>query len=178
MINPKFCLTIKSELKEEYGWKTLLKDVYLEKNPCKEDIDLKDFYVTKMKVEDKKKGWSYHKGAKKEKRIDPETGFEYDWAEGNMSVTDSLDKPSRTIITSEGGASPSRTKHLIKVKESGRNAYRRLHPVELERLCMFPDNFTKLDGVNTNQRAFLMGNALVVGIIEKVGRELAKRISE
>jgi DNA (cytosine-5)-methyltransferase 1 len=40
---------------------------------------------------------------------------------------------------------------------------------------MFPDNHTKLDGVSDNMRAFLMGNALVVGIVEKIGKEIAKR---
>ena len=40
---------------------------------------------------------------------------------------------------------------------------------------MFPDNFTK-EGINgellPTKRAFLMGNALVVGIVEKIGKEL------
>ena len=82
-----------------------------------------------------------------------------------MSLTDDLNKPSRTIITGEGGNSPSRTKHLI--KNNGK--YRRLTPLELERLNMFPDNFTK-EGIKGDilptKRAFLMGNALVVGIVE------------
>lgn len=43
---------------------------------------------------------------------------------------------------------------------------------------MFPDNHTKLDGVTDSKRAFIMGNALVVGIIEKIGEELYKQINE
>ena len=81
-----------------------------------------------------------------------------------MSFPDSLDKPSRTIITGEGGAAPSRFKHVVK---SGKT-YRRLIPIELERLNMFPDNHTKYDGVTDTKRAFFMGNALVVGVIEKI----------
>jgi DNA (cytosine-5)-methyltransferase 1 len=115
--------------------------------------------------------WQYLKGAKNEKRINKSTGFEYAYTEGSMSFPDNLDKSSRTIITGEGGAAPSRFKHVVKVKG---NVYRRLTPVELERLNMFPDNHT--DGVSDIKRAFLMGNALVVGIVEKLGNSLKKRI--
>ena len=37
---------------------------------------------------------------------------------------------------------------------------------------MFPVDHTKLDGVTDAKRAFFMGNALVVGVIEKIGKEL------
>ncbi len=77
---------------------------------------------------------------------------------------------SRTIITAEGGSSASRFKHVIFVN----NKYRRLTPIELERLNMFPDNHTL--GVSDTKRAFLMGNALVIGVIEKLGKELRKEI--
>ena len=83
-------------------------------------------------------------------------------------------KPSRTIVTGEGGASPSRNRHVVQ-GVSGR--YRRLTPVELERLNGFPDNWTKLDGVSDNKRAFLMGNALVVGLINQIGQVLRKYVN-
>jgi len=89
-----------------------------------------------------------------------------------MSFPDSLEKPSRTIITGEGGSSPSRFKHVIKQG----NKYRRLTPIELERLNMFPDNHTKLDGITDSKRAFFMGNALVVGVVEKIGETLSNQI--
>lgn len=111
--------------------------------------------------------WEYLKGSKKLKRVNKATGFEYDYSEGGMAFPDCLDRPSRTIITGEGGASPSRFKHII-LCPSGR--YRRLTPLELERLNMFPDNHT--DGVSDTRRAFLMGNALVTGIVEKIGLSL------
>ena len=39
---------------------------------------------------------------------------------------------------------------------------------------MFPDNFTKFEGVSDSRRGFLMGNALVVGIVTKIGNILKK----
>lgn len=117
--------------------------------------------------------WEYLKGSKKEVRTTAEN-FEYNYSEGSMVFPDALDNASRTIITGEGGKSPSRFKHVIK-SERG---LRRLTPVELERLNMFPDNHTKLENVSDTKRAFFMGNALVVGVIEKIGDELFKKIQK
>lgn len=114
--------------------------------------------------------WTYLKGSKSEKRYTKE-GYEYNYTEGGMAFPDALDKPSRTIITGEGGASPSRFKHVI-ATPSGR--YRRLMPLELERLNMFPDNHTA--EATDMRRAFLMGNALVTGIVERIGIILKERI--
>ena len=116
--------------------------------------------------------WEYLKGGKSEKRKTAE-GFEYNYSEGPMAFPDYLDRPSRTIITGEGGKGPSRFKHVIKTK-SGR--FRRLTPVELERLNMFPDNHTAGAGVSDMRRAFLMGNALVTGIVTGIGSSLLKKI--
>lgn len=117
--------------------------------------------------------WQYLKGSKREQRVNKGSGFEYTYNEGPMTFPDALDGPSRTIITGEGGPTPSRFKHVIAEPESGR--LRRLVPVELERLNMFPDDHTA--GVSDIKRAFFMGNALVVGIVERVGKELASRIT-
>jgi len=91
-----------------------------------------------------------------------------------MIYPDALDNASRTIITGEGGKSPSRFKHVI-FSDRG---LRRLTPVELERLNMFPDNHTKLEGITNTKRAFFMGNALVIGVVEKIGKALFKQINE
>ena len=112
--------------------------------------------------------WEYEKGAKKIERVSKE-GFKYIFSEGGMAFPDYLDQPSRTIITGEGGTAPSRFKHVVKTK-SGR--YRRLLPIELERMNMFPDNHTLHPEVSDGRRAFLMGNALVCGIIEQIGKSL------
>ncbi|XCF06425.1 DNA (cytosine-5-)-methyltransferase [Tamlana crocina] len=117
--------------------------------------------------------WEYLKGSKKEKRK-TKAGFEYNYSEGAMIYPDALDNASRTIITGEGGKSPSRFKHVVKTKKG----LRRLTPVELERLNMFPDNHTKLEGISDTKRAFFMGNALVVGVVEKIGAALYNQIHQ
>lgn len=127
-----------------------------------------DFFISK---EDLPK-WEYEKGAKKIERVSKE-GYKYIFSEGGMAFPDHLDQPSRTIITGEGGTAPSRFKHVVKTK-SGR--YRRLLPLELERMNMFPDNHTLHPKVSDGRRAFLMGNALVCGIVEKIGKSLYKFI--
>lgn len=116
--------------------------------------------------------WEYEKGAKKINRVSKE-GYEYTFSEGPMAFPDSTDGPSRTIITGEGGSAPSRFKHVIKTP-SGR--YRRLIPLELERLNMFPDNHTYHPEVSDSRRAFLMGNALVCGIVKEIGKSLYRFI--
>jgi len=159
MINRKI-VTAKTEAMYK-GKKTLLRDVLVDEK----DVS-KDFFVEKQQL----KRWAYLKDSKKEKRIS-KSGFEYNYSEGAMSFPDSLDKPSRTIVTGEGGSSPSRFKHVVRVK-SGK--LRRLVPIELERLCMFPDEYTK--DVSDTKRAFLMGNALVVGVVNRLGESLKNYI--
>jgi DNA (cytosine-5)-methyltransferase 1 len=133
--------------------RTVLKDIIL---PLKEVP--KEFFIPEAEVPK----WKYAKGSKKEERTRADGG-KYFFSEGSMSFPDSLSNPARTIITSEGGATPSRFKHII--IQNGK--YRRLTPVELERCNMFPDNHT-LNATNS-KRAFFMGNALVVGVIETIG---------
>jgi len=123
--------------------------------------------------ENDKPKWEYLKGAKTIERKSAD-GFVYKYSEGGMIYPDALDNASRTIITGEGGKSPSRFKHVV-VSDRG---LRRLTPIELERLNMFPDNHTKLDGITDTKRAFFMGNALVVGVIEKIGEELYKQVNQ
>ena len=128
-----------------------------------------DFFIDEK---DKDK-WEYLKGAKTIERKSPD-GFTYKYSEGGMIYPDALDNASRTIITGEGGKSPSRFKHVV-VSDRG---LRRLTPIELERLNMFPDNHTKIEGITDTKRAFFMGNALVVGVIEKIGEELYRQINQ
>lgn len=146
------------------GPRTNLGDILVDEKNVPEE-----FFIPKSKMAE----WIYLKGAKKIERKTT-TGHTYFFSEGAMTFPDALDKPSRTIITGEGGAGASRFKHVI-LTPSGR--YRRLVPLELERLDMFPDNHTKLEGVSDGKRAFIAGNALVVGAIQKVGESLSKRLS-
>ena len=123
--------------------------------------------------ENDKGKWEYLKGSKTIERISSE-GHKYKYSEGGMIYPDALDNASRTIITGEGGKSPSRFKHVVFTDRG----LRRLTPIELERLNMFPDNHTKLEGITDTKRAFFMGNALVVGVIEKIGLQLYKQINQ
>jgi len=116
--------------------------------------------------------WEYLKGAKKETRT-AKNGYEYHYAEGGMIFPDALNNASRTIITGEGGKTPSRFKHVVRTSKG----LRRLTPIELERLNMFPDNHTELEGISATKRAFFMGNALVVGVVEKIGANLFDKLN-
>ena len=139
------------------------------------DSEVPDEYWVK---ESRIKEWKYLKGAKSIERTHKGSGVTYNYAEGKMAFPDLLSNPSRTILTGEGGSTPSRFKHIIQTK----NGYRRLTPIELERLNGFPDNWSQLNSagkmVPDGKRAFFMGNALVIGLIEKVGRELSLRITK
>lgn len=110
--------------------------------------------------------WTYMKGAKAEPRTTKE-GFEYIYREGAVGFPDNLELPSRTMLTSE--ASVNRSTHVVKDPET--NRLRVLTPVECERLNGFDDNWTNT-GMSEKFRYFCMGNALVVGLIEIMGRKL------
>ena len=146
---------------EYHGARTTLGEILVDEKDVPET-----FFIDGKTLEE----WTYLKGPKSEMRTTPE-GFTYRYTEGGMAFPDALDKPSRTIITGEGGSSPSRFKHVVQTP-SGR--FRRLLPIELERLNMFPDNHT--EGASDGRRAFLMGNALVTGIVERIGAILKERM--
>lgn len=137
------------------GPQTTLGDI-LESNPPAK------YYI---KEEDKEK-WAYLKGAKRELRK-AANGHEYYYSEGPIAYPDFLDKPSRTMLTSE--SSKNRTTHVIEDPVS--KQLRLLTPVECERLDGFPDNWTNT-GMPEKFRYFCMGNALVVGVIEKLGKRI------
>lgn len=113
--------------------------------------------------------WKYLKGSKKEPRQGRD-GFTYFYNEGPVAFPEPLDQPSRTILTGEGGVSPSRFKHVVKQGQK----LRRLTPIELERLNGFPDDWTKT-GMPDARRAFMMGNALVVGLVQRIGVALVAK---
>jgi DNA (cytosine-5)-methyltransferase 1 len=166
MINGEFT-TVKTKPNYD-GVRRLLgdDDILINLNEVPEEYFISDEDICKVK------GWKYLKGSKSEIRTTKE-GYKYNYSEGSMIFPDSLDNASRTIITGEGGKSPSRFKHVV--NQNGR--LRRLTPIELERLNMFPDNHTQLEGISDTKRAFFMGNALVVGIVERLSQELSERIN-
>jgi len=142
------------------------------KNSSKKQTTIKDILQPKKAIpkefwleEESMDKWRYLKGAKREKRKTKE-GYEYPYNEGPMVFPDRLDRPSRTIVTGEGGRTASRFKHVVEQK----GKLRRLVPEELELLNMFPKGHTK--GVPDARRAFLMGNALVIGVVEKIAKSI------
>ena len=126
-----------------------------------------NFFVDDSQLE----RWEKLKSSKREERINKHTGQTYFYSEGSMAFPDLLTNPSRTILTGEGGTSPSRFKHIIKVGER----YRRLVPDELDQLQGFPKGWTNT-GMSDNNRAFCMGNALVVGAVNRIGKEIYKEL--
>lgn len=119
-----------------------------------------------------KKKYEFLRGSKKIPRKD-KNGYEYLYAEGAMSPYDDLSLPARTMLTSEG--TTNRSTHII--MDPKENKLRRLTPVECERINQFPDNWTN-SGMPENRRYFMMGNALVCGIIKKIGKEIINVIKK
>jgi DNA (cytosine-5)-methyltransferase 1 len=73
------------------------------------------------------------------------------------------------MLTSEGGTTASRTNHLILDPRTGQ--HRILTPVECERLNGFPQGWT--EGMPERWRYFCMGNALVVGLVQRMGQRIS-----
>lgn len=119
--------------------------------------------------------WQYIKGAKKLPRK-AANGHEYVFSEGPVPMIDEYDKPARTMLTSEG--SFSRTTHIVRDKKTG--DIRLLTPIEMERIQGFPSDWTKeclVDGqkieMPVNKRRFMMGNALVVNLVNQMENQLS-----
>jgi len=110
--------------------------------------------------------WIYLKGAKKINRTS-KTGHAYTFSEGPISFPDSIDKPARTMLTSE--SSLNRSTHVIEDPETMK--YRLITPIEAERIQGFDDDWTNT-GMPEKFRYFCMGNALVVGVITRIGKYL------
>lgn len=125
-----------------------------------------DYYLTEAEV----KKFEYLRGSKKVPRVDA-NGHEYTYSEGAMSPYDDLNLPGRTMLTSEGTI--NRSTHII--KDPITNRLRFLTPIECERLNQFPDDWTNTR-MPEKRRFFMMGNALVCGIVKKLGIEISKII--
>lgn len=110
--------------------------------------------------------WIYLKGAKREERKRP-NGEIYYYTEGKMSFPDNMNLPGRTMLTSE--SSLNRSTHVVVDYKTQK--LRLLTPLECERLNNFPDNWTNT-GMPEKFRYFVMGNALVVKLIERMGKEI------
>lgn len=127
-----------------------------------------------------RKTWQYIKGGKKLPRTSS-NGHKYIFSEGPIEMLDNYDKPARTMLTSEGNF--SRSTHIVKDKKTGR--IRLLTAGETERIQGFPTNHTKYCLMNekvvempVHKRRFMMGNALVVDLVEDMERTLSQIFDE
>lgn len=140
-----------------------------------QNIDHSDETLKKLSDEEHRT-WQYVKGAKKLLRK-AKNGHEYVFSEGPIAMIDAYDKPARTMLTSEG--SFNRTTHIVKDKMTGE--IRLLTPIEMERIQGFPSDWTKeclVDGeiveMPLNKRRFMMGNALVVNLVNQMEKQLSE----
>lgn len=127
--------------------------------------DLSDYVVEDEKL----KKWEYLKGSKRIKRTNKQ-GHEYYYSEGAMSFPEDLNSPARTMLTSEGTV--NRSSHII--FDDNIKKYRIITEVEAELIQMFPPNWT--DTMPKRRRYFMMGNALVTGIINRMEKDLREII--
>ena len=114
------------------------------------------------------------KGAKKIPRT-AKNGHQYVFSEGPIAFPDPLDRPGRTMLTSE--STKNRSTHVVADPSTGR--LRVLTEIEAERLQGFDDDWTKnclVDGkiveMPKRMRYFCMGNALVVPMVTRIGKVL------
>lgn len=154
MINGK---VLTSNVNEKVREPIKLKDIIE-----KDSVDKKYFL---SREQDEK--FKYLKGSKKIKRV-AKNGHEYFYSEGSMAYPDSMEFPGRTMLTSEG--TTNRSSHVVRDYKTKK--YRFLTSIECERLNQFPDNWTEM--MDDRKRHFVMGNALVVGVISKLGKEISK----
>ena len=132
-----------------------------------EKVDDK-YFLSESQIEK----FTYLKGGKRIPRVKP-NGQSYTYSEGAMPFPDNLDAPARTMLTSESGI--SRTTHVI--EDFKTKKLRLLTPKECERINGFPDDWTNT-GMSDKKRYFMMGNALVVGVIERIGKEIENIIEK
>ena len=150
------------KVKSDYNLVYPLRNIR-EENPVDEKYFLNDKQIEKF---------AFLKGSKKIPRVKP-NGEPYYYCEGSMPFPDNLDAPARTMLTSESGV--SRTTHVI--EDFKTKNLRLLTPRECERINGFPDDWTNT-GMSDKKRYFMMGNALVVGVIERIGKEIENIIEK
>jgi len=133
-----------------------------------ETQDLSSYFLKEKQIEQ----FKYLKDGKRIERVKP-NGEPYFYSEGGMGFPDALDLPGRTMLTSE--ASINRSTHVIEDKATGRLRF--ITPLEAERMQSFPDNWTNT-GMPENRRYFMMGNALVTRVINRLEDDLGRIINK
>jgi DNA (cytosine-5)-methyltransferase 1 len=142
---------------------TVVLETLLQKNQIPENC-----FITTQQEEK----FKYLKGSKKVPRTS-KAGVKYIYSEGAMCFPDSLNMPGRTMLTSEGTV--NRSTHVV--RDITTKKLRILTPIEAERLNQFPDNWTNT-GMTNRKRYFMMGNALVCGVIKELGFNISDIINK
>lgn len=155
------CSDFKSILEKKYTLKDVLDISKFS------DLDIKKYIVKGEQL----KRWEYLKSSKRIER-ESKDGYKYIYSEGNMAFPEKVDEPARTLLTSEGTV--NRSSHII--YDEALREYRILTPIECELIQMFPINWTNT--MPENKRYFMMGNALVTGIISRIEPNLREIISK
>ncbi len=143
-----------------------VKTTPLQEQPIPLSAILESNVHEKYYISDNLEKWRYLKGAKKIQRVSKE-GHEYIFSEGAIAFPDPIDFPARTMLTSE--TSVNRSTHIILDPETER--LRLLTPMEAERIQGFCDDWTNT-GMPEKFRYFVMGNALVVPMVTRMGHIL------
>lgn len=112
------------------------------------------FYLSEDQLEKIK----HQKGAKSIKR--KVGSFEYTYKEGAIKFPNPLESKSQTLVAA--GQSTSRSTTIIKDEYH----YRKLTPLECERLQTLDDNYTS--GVSNTQRYKMVGNGWTVEVIRHI----------
>ena len=102
------------------------------------------------------------------------TGHEYPYGMGGIAFPDPLDRPARTMVTSEHTV--SRMSHVV--RDPGNKKLRLISPEEAEKINTFPAGWTDLEGITPSNRYFTMGNALVVDLVKEIGEEIQKIVDK
>jgi DNA (cytosine-5)-methyltransferase 1 len=160
---------LKGTQRNEFRIKSIARDSIPEKS-----LEIYDRLMKEPKVPQRQTKWNKHRQVFLE-LVEQKLAYRYNI--GAMRFPDHTDDTSRTIVTSEGGRGPARTRHIIKFDDSP-SGYRRLMPIELERLNQFPDNWTHDSEISDSRRGFLMGNALVVGVVERLSGPIVELFSK
>lgn len=156
MIDGKIiCSDVKAKIEKKYTLENIL-DITKDINE-----NLENYIINGEKL----KKFEYLKGNKRIERV-TKNGHSYIYSEGSMAFPEKLNEPARTMLTSEGTV--NRSSHII--FDEKLKSYRILTPIECELLQMFPINWT--DTMPTRRRYFVMGNALVTGIISRLEKTL------
>ena len=154
------CSDIKSIPEEKYTLGRILET----SKPYNKNLD-------KYAIQDEKlEKFRYLKGSKRIERVS-KSGHSYIYSEGSMSFPENLNEPARTMLTSEGTV--NRSTHVVYDESMEKN--RLITPIEAELIQMFPINWT--DTMSDRKRYFMMGNALVTGIISRLEPKLKNIIS-